>query len=91
MPKEILNRHSTCRDEEEQSTRFLSQQVGYTPGTVTVDWSKKMSPAKDQAGCGSCWAHSAATAVDGNYNILTGQTLNIGPQQLVDCDIYDTG
>lgn len=76
----------------EQSSPFLStNNFGYTPGAIKVDWTTKFPPVKSQGGCGSCWAFATYSSIEGNYNIKTGKTVVLGPQQLVDCDNSNGG
>lgn len=53
-----------------------------------VDWVKAgvVHPVKNQAACGSCWAFSAAGALESALAIFKGQkNLDIAEQELVDC------
>jgi len=56
-----------------------------------LDWRTKgaVTPVKDQAECGSCWAFSATEAIESAW-ILKGyaksNSINLSPQQIVDCD-----
>jgi len=57
---------------------------------ASVDWRthkpKVVSPIKDQAQCGSCWAFSAVEAMEAAAAMNTGKAVTAGsPQQLVDC------
>jgi len=54
---------------------------------TTFDWRSKgaITPVKDQAQCGSCWAFSATENVE-SENFIAGKGLpTLAPQQMVDC------
>jgi len=62
---------------------------------VTFDWRTKraVTAIKDQGQCGSCWAFSVTENVESMW-ILAGKanvSLNLAPQQIVDCDDSDAG
>lgn len=52
-----------------------------------IDWQNagKVTPVKNQAQCGSCWAFSATAALESTVFIATGNSNNFSEQQLVDC------
>jgi C1A family cysteine protease len=58
-----------------------------------VDWVAKgaVSPVKDQAQCGSCWAFSTVGSIEGAYQIGGNNLTQFSEQDLVSCDNYKTG
>jgi cathepsin F len=53
-----------------------------------------VTPVKNQEQCGSCWAFSATEEIESMW-ILAGKatntTVNLAPQQIVDCDTTSAG
>jgi len=53
-----------------------------------VDWREKkmVTPPKNQAACGSCWAHAAIETIESHAAIQLNETImELAPQQFVDC------
>ncbi len=45
-----------------------------------------VTPAKDQADCGSCWGFAACSATEAHVRIYEGVILDISEQQTIDCN-----
>lgn len=57
------------------------------PVPVSLDWrdKRKVTPVKDQASCGGCWAFATVATLEGAHAIKTGQLLSFSEQQFVSC------
>lgn len=88
----LRGKRSSSRSREVKQTSSLGV-VAPAPGLSKKHLPKHVSwrgtPAdnvvKDQATCGSCWAFSAVGAMQGAWQLATGQALSLSEQQLVDC------
>ena len=81
---------------EEEFTKLLGfragpeqvDEVAFNPLGQDKDWrsSKDMTPVKDQASCGSCWAFAAAETIESAFAATHGHDLyDLSEQELVDC------
>ena len=50
-----------------------------------------MTPVKNQGQCGSCWAFSTTSCLEGAWFLPTDNLLPSSEQQLINCDTVDSG
>jgi len=55
----------------------------------SFEWNTQgaVTPVKDQAQCGSCWAFSATEAIESQWFLAGNPIPTLAPQQIVDCDL----
>jgi len=62
---------------------------------ASVDWRGHspaiLTPVKNQAQCGSCWAFSATEQIETNYAMAGNAIPSLSVQQIVSCDKVDEG
>jgi len=80
---------------ESDHTDILKPKEGVTAGTQ-LDWRTQgaVTPVKNQKQCGSCWAFSVTENVESMWILAgkgTNKTVDLSPQQIVDCDKSDGG
>jgi len=60
---------------------------------TSVDWTTQgaVTPIKDQAQCGGCWAFAATGGLEGAKFVATNTLTSLSEQQFLDCDTTDSG
>jgi C1A family cysteine protease len=73
----------------------LDLPLGNSSNAASVDWRGKtpavLTPVKNQAQCGSCWAFSATEQIETDYAMAGNKIISLGVQQIVSCDKTDDG
>jgi hypothetical protein len=84
-----LGRHSACP----LGARTCAVESILPPPAAAVDWRalSRVTPVRDQGGCGACWAFAGTSLVESAYLKATNATaaqaaaLHLSEQQLVSC------
>jgi len=76
-----------------ESLPVLEASVNVSALSGSFNWADQgvLTPVKDQAQCGSCWAFSAVETIESAW-IRAGNDMTVfSPQQVVSCDSTDNG
>jgi len=89
----VLMRKPIVPDNKPKTNALKPKPLPYVP--ETYDWRDHgaVTAVKDQGQCGSCWAFSVTENIESMW-ILAGKannSINLAPQQIVDCDTSDDG
>jgi len=93
---EGINRFSDLTENEFSRTMlgYLERKRGPVEEVISsvavgadIDWVSKgaVTPVKDQAQCGSCWAFSTTGGMEGAHYVSSSELVSLSEQQLVDC------
>jgi len=71
-----------------RQARLPELSLNCNPALRAFDWrlSGKVSPVRDQGGCGSCWAFATMGAYEGSYLIRNGGSVDSSEQDVLDCN-----
>ncbi|XP_047041584.1 uncharacterized protein LOC124645753 [Helicoverpa zea] len=79
--------------DDEPCKIITDEDIDYNDAPESFDWRDQnvVTPAKNQRGCGSCYAFSTTGNIEGQYAIKYKQLLSLSEQQIVDCDDKNSG
>jgi cathepsin L len=107
LPEQARKQNALARDrvrlDRKERDQFLQSKPGVLPepsaspescaALAAFDWRPqgKVSPVRDQGGCGSCWAFGTLGSYEGNYLIRNNAAMDGSEQYLVTCALDSLG
>jgi C1A family cysteine protease len=90
---QVLMRKHSIRHHDKP---VLEPKIEASAVPTSIDWRPlgAVTPVKNQEQCGSCWAFSTVENVESMWILAgkgTNMSVDLSPQQVVDCDNYDAG
>ncbi|CAI5454793.1 unnamed protein product [Caenorhabditis angaria] len=86
--------HEKIRSDNGETSRVYTHLYGKGESRpASFDWRDqgKLTPVKNQASCGSCWAFATVAAVEAQHAIKRGNLVSLSEQEMVDCDQQNNG
>jgi len=92
----LMKNPITVDEERKPGVEVLKPKIAPEAVPSAFDWRPKgaVTPIKNQEQCGSCWAFSVTENIESVWILAgrgTNSSVNLSPQQIVDCDNNDGG
>ncbi len=91
LADQLIRIDNNARDEHVRLNpreRLPELALACTAGLPSFDWrrSGKVTPVRDQGGCGSCWDFATMAAYESSYLIRNGGSPDTSEQDVLDCN-----
>lgn len=87
--REIADEQKRLKDKKDELEQAGKTDIydAPSPKASAFSWLEagKMTPVKNQGTCGSCWAFTTAAAMEANFMIRRGLSLDLSEQSMLDC------